>query len=182
MMHLGAQCIVQYNCIRLWPGCSELCDMKKCFSVWNTLEGNKSQRCNTAGIKRQTSGVIGKEWPSRHTSHSNFLECVFYWAAAVYLSPICQERAAACWLCSRPPLSCKFHFWHPPDCGGLSLDRNRLPVCLVFHFFCITHPSSPSSPTHFQTTKHICIKRKKKSCKGSTLMSEPYIDILPIRN
>lgn len=43
-----------------------------------------------------------------------------------------------------PPLSCKFHFWHPPDCRGLSLDRNRLLFLGFFlSFFCLSplpHP------------------------------------------
>lgn len=54
---------------------------------------------------------------------------------------------------------------------------------LVFFFLLLCvflpRPSPPSSPTHFRTTKHLCIKKKKKKI---TLMSEPYIEILPIRN
>lgn len=43
--------------------------------------------------------------------------------------------------------SCKFNFWHPQDCRGLSLDRNRLLFLFV--------------PPRFRTTKHLPIKKKK---------------------
>lgn len=99
------------------------------------LQQNRDQSCSQHMTNRYytKNKVTDHQLSFRNSGHlakrltSAYREYVFLWAAAVYFSSICQERVAML----PPPLSCKFNFWHSQDCGGLSIDRNRL----LFLFF-----------------------------------------------
>lgn len=80
-------------------------------------------------------------------------ECAFsFWAAAVYSSSICQERAAACRRCTHRLClvnSTSDIYETAEGCRSTEIDFLFLFFGLFFFFF----------PHRFLTTKHLCIKK-----------------------
>lgn len=143
-----------------------------CIVRVKIIKQNREQRYTKYTANRHyTKNKGGSQDSFRNSGHlakrrtSAYRECVFFWAAAVYLSSICQERAAACRRCShRLCLVNSTSDIHETAEGCRSTE-----IDFCFCFFWSLRPPPP-----FSNNKAPLYQNRN----GCTLKYEPYIEVL----